>query len=63
MKKWLVAVIVVIIAITVFANLGDEGEIPRETNSESSSTTENGKSQSAQTKADEFYWGIRCQNQ
>lgn len=56
MKKWLVAVIVVIIAITVFANLGDEGEIPRETNSESSSTTENGKSQSAQTKADEFYF-------
>ncbi len=56
MKKVLIGVIVLIVGIAVFANIGDGGEIPRDNVSDSSQVTENKNTENPQNKEEGFYY-------
>lgn len=55
MKKFLIGVIVLIIGIAVFANIGDDGEIPRDNISTSSQVVESQNTEKPQNVEDGFY--------
>ena len=55
MKKVLIGVIVLIVGIAVFANIGEDGEIPRDNVSDSSQVTENKNTENLQNKEEGFY--------
>ncbi len=56
MKKLLIGVIVLIVAIAVFANIGDDGEIPRDNASGSSQVVENENTEKPQNTEERFYY-------
>ncbi|MBQ8203821.1 MAG: DUF5067 domain-containing protein [Clostridia bacterium] len=56
MKKWLIAVIVLILGVAVLANLGEDEETPVKTNSENSQVTESNSAQEENDNSDEYYY-------